>query len=350
MLAPPWAVRILTAVADALAKLRRRLMPREYAAIELGTMSWVAQALAAFCNLGLPDALAAGPRTADELAAQGFGDRDRLFRLLRALAAYDVVTYRGRGRFALGYTGEALAGRNSVGAMVRYANAHWHTAAYARLAEAIRANRSAFELQAGSPMFAFYERDPQAGKLFDGAMEAMAVLFAKPFVKAYDFSAMAHVVDIGGGTGLLLRAVLDENPHLRGTVFELPAVAARVRANERLGSAAGDIFQDAPPQADAYILSHVLHDWDDDACVRMLGNVRRTMPATARVLVHEIVAAPPNNRWSQDRIQDLEMLTMLPGRERTIEEFTALFDRAGFHLNRRISTGSAESILELVPS
>jgi hypothetical protein len=199
-------------------------------------------------------------------------------------------------------------------------------------------------------MFAFYEHDPLAGKLFDAAMEAMAVLFAKPFAKAFDFSNVRHVVDIGGGTGLLLRAVLEEHRHVRGTVFELPAVAARVRASERLSAVAGSILTDVPPPADAYILSHVLHDWDDDACARMLQNVGRAMPPDARVLVHEIVAAPPNNRWSQDRIQDLEMLTMLPGRERTLEEFTALFNRAGLRLNRRIPTGSAESILELIPS
>lgn len=347
---PPWAVRIATSVTDALAKLRRRLMPRQYAAIELGTMSWVSLALSAFCELGLPDALAAGPRTADELAAQGLGNRDGLFRLLRALAAYDVVTYRGDGRFALGYIGDALRGQDSVAAMVRYANAQWHAGAYARLSEAIRTNRPAFELQTGAPIFAFYEGDPQARKLFDAAMEAMTVLFAKPFAKAYDFSTISHVVDIGGGTGLLLQAVLDANPNIRGTVFELPAVAARVRTSERLGAAAGDIFHDAPPQADAYILSHVLHDWDDDSCLHMLQNVRRAMPPQARVLVHEIVAALLNNRWSQDRLQDLEMLTMLSGRERTLEEFAALFTRANLRLNRRIATGSAESILELIPS
>jgi hypothetical protein len=344
---PPWAVGIITGLADALAKARRRLVPRHYAAIELGTMSWVAQAAAAFCELGLADALAAGPRSADELAAQGYGDRNRLFRLLRALAAYDVVTCRANGRFSLGYLGKALTGQDSVAAMVRYANADWHIGAYARLAGGIRENRSALEVNGHPPMFAFYETNAEAGKLFDGAMEAMAVLFAKPFANAYDFSALKHVVDVGGGTGLLLQAVLERYPHVRGTIFELPAVAARVRTNERLHAVAGDILQDVPPQADAYILSHVLHDWDDDACARILENVRRGMPAHARVLIHEIVAAPPNNRWSQDRIQDLEMLAMLPGRERTIEEFTALFDRAGFRLNRRIATGSAESILEL---
>jgi hypothetical protein len=349
MNAPPrWAVGVLTRITDALSKVRRRLMPARYAAIELGTMSWVSLATAAFCELGLADALAHGPRTADELAEEGFGDRDRIFRLLRALAAYEVVAYKNDGRFALGYTGKALTGTDSVAAMVRYANARWHIAAYTRLAQAIREGGTALELKGRMPMFAFYERNPQAAQLFDAAMEAMTVLFAKPFAAAYDFSRIPHVVDVGGGTGLLLQSVLERFPAVRGTVFELPAVAARVRGNERLDAVAGDMLFEAPPQGDAYLLSHVLHDWDDRSCIRILENIRRAMPPHARVLVHEIVAAPPSNRWSQDRIQDLEMLAMLPGRERTIEEFTGLFEGAGLRLNRRIATGSAESILELL--
>lgn len=111
---PPWLFRIMVRVADGLMKLRRRLIPRHFAVIELGTMSWVAQSAAAFCELGLPDALAQGPRTADELAQQGYGDRDSLFRLLRALAAYDVVEYAGENRFVLGYLGRALIGNDRL--------------------------------------------------------------------------------------------------------------------------------------------------------------------------------------------------------------------------------------------
>lgn len=345
---PPWLFRIMVRVADGLMKLRRRLIPRHFAVIELGTMSWVAQSAAAFCELGLPDALAQGPRTADELAQQGYGDRDSLFRLLRALAAYDVVEYAGENRFVLGYLGRALIGERSAAPLLRYANAPWHIGAYTRLADAIRAKRPGFELNEGKPMFAYYAEHPEAGAMFDAAMQSLTPLFADAFAEAYDFSNMRHVVDVGGGTGLLLAAMLARFPNLRGTVFELPAVVARVRATDRLAAVAGSVLSDAPPQADAYILSHVLHDWDDESCVRMLQNVRRAMPANARVLVYEIVAAPPGNWWSQDRISDLEMLAMLPGRERTREEFAALFQRSGLRLNRIIEAGAPESILEAV--
>jgi hypothetical protein len=344
--APPWLASIVTRTADVLQKLRRRIIPRHYAIIELGAMSWVAQGATAFCELGLPDALANGPATADELAARGYGDRDSLFRLLRALAAYEVVEHVGGNRFALGHLGKALTGEDSAAPMLLYANAPWHIAAYTRLAESIRRNRSAFELNAGKPMFAYFQEHPQAGELFDAAMQSLTALFAEEFAEAYDFSNMQHVVDVGGGTGALLAVVLQRYPNVRGTVFELPSVVARMRMVDRLAALAGNILTDAPPPADAYILSHVLHDWDDESCVRMLQNVRRAMPAHARVLVYEIVVPPPNNWWSQDRITDLEMLAILPGRERTREEYAALFERAGLRLERIIATGAAESILE----
>lgn len=347
---PPWLFRAVTRIADALVKLRRRIIPRHFAAIELGTMSWAAQSLAAFCELDLPEALAGGPKTADDLTALGYGERERLFRLLRALAAYGVTRYVGSGRFALGHLGKALIGEHSVAPMIRYANAAWHTGAYTCLAEAVRKNTSGFDLNEGKPLFGYFAEHREAGALFDAAMQSLTPLFAGAFAKAYDFRGVHHVVDIGGGTGLLLKAVLARHPHVRGTVFELPAVAARVATTERLRAVEGSILSDAPPQADAYIFSHVLHDWDDASCARMLQNVRHTMPPHARVLVYEIVASPPNNWWSQDRITDLEMLAMLSGRERTREEFAALFERAGLRLNRVIPTGAPESILESVPN
>jgi hypothetical protein len=319
-------------------------------------MSWVAQALAAFCELGLPLALAGEPKTAAQLSAQGYGDADKLFRLLRALAAYDVVRYAGGDRFTLGHLGKGLVGEHSGAPMVAYANAAWHVQGYTQLAPSIREAQSGFEIAHGVPLFSYFEREPAAGAVFDAAMQSLTPLFAPAFAQAYDFSTVNHVVDVGGGTGVLLVSVLQRFAHIRGTVFELPAVARRARElarmrglSDRLQAADGNIFTDAPPPADTYIFSHVLHDWDDASCIRMLENVRRAMAPAARVLVYEIVAPPPNNAWSQDRIQDIEMLAMLPGRERTREEYASLFSRSGLRFNRIIPTAAPESIIEAAP-
>jgi len=353
---PGCLVRAVTRIADALAKVRRRLVPRHFSAVELGTMSWVAQSVAAFCELGLPDAFANGARTSGELAAEGYGNERMLFRLLRNLAAYDVVKYVGHDRFSLGHIGRGLTGEHSAAPLVLYANAPWHVKAYAHLASAIRAGRPGFELSEGMPMFEFFGKNERAGALFDGAMQSLTPLFAGALAAAYDFGQFQHIADVGGGTGILLSTILEKYPRVHGTVFELPAVAQRTRElaqvmglSERLKVVEGDIFVDVPPHADAYILSHVLHDWDDDSCVLILQNLRHAMQPDARLLIYEIVAAPPNNHWSQDRITDLEMMAMLSGRERTRDEFDALLSRSGLRLVRIISTAAAESIVEARP-
>ena len=354
---PRWLVRALTGVANVLARARRRLLPSHIAAVELGTASWVAQALAAFCELHLPEALAGDAKSPADLASEGYGDADKIFRLLRALAGYGVVRHLGGGMFTLGHVGKGLVGPRSTAPMVRYANAPWHSQAYSYLAESIRGHRSGFDLAHGKPLFAFLANASDAGIVFDAAMQSLTGIFAEPFARAYDFSAVACAVDVGGGTGALLATVLARFPQLHGIVFELPPVAERARSlallrglEQRLRAVDGNILVDAPPVADAYILSHVLHDWDDAACVRMLQNVRKSMRPSSRVLVYETVVPPPNNAWSQDRLQDIEMLAMLPGRERTREEYASLFALSGLRLSRVIRTAAAESIVEGVPT
>ncbi|MFN2449629.1 MAG: methyltransferase [Candidatus Baltobacteraceae bacterium] len=349
MLAASWVVPLFTGCSDMLAKLRRRLMPRSFAAIDLGTMSWVAQSICAFCELGLPDALAHGPRTPADLAQRHFGNEAFLARLLRSLAAYDVVRYCGGSRYALGHVGKALTGPDSVAPMILYANAPWHVGAYAHLAQGVRAGRSGFDIAAGQELFAFLSADPDAGRVFDGAMDALNPLYARPFAQAYDFAHVRSAVDVGGGNGLLLRAVAWRFPHVRCTVFEMPGVVARAnRGGEAVAFIAGDMFTDVPPPADCYILSHVLHDWDDAACTRILANVRAAMTLDSRLLVYELIAPPPNNRWSQDRITDLEMMAMLTGKERTREEFVQLFTRCGLRMRRVLRTAASESVIECV--
>jgi hypothetical protein len=184
----------------------------------------------------------------------------------------------------------------------------------------------------GAPLFEYLDAYPEYRRVFDEAMQSLVPLSASAFTNAYDFSKMKEVVDIGGGTGALLATLRARYPHLHGTIFELPE---------------HDILKEVPPRADAYLLSHVLHDWEDAACTRMLQNVRAAMTPQARILVHEIVVAEGGDAWSQDRLTDLEMLTMLTGRERTRREFADLFQRCGLRLVRVIATAAAESILEV---
>jgi SAM-dependent methyltransferase len=339
----------MTRAAGALARLRRRMIPSEYAALELGTGSWVACAVAAFCELGLPAALEREPQSAEELSAAGFGAHDRLFRLLRDLAAYGVTHYAGGGRFTLGHAGKGLVGETSAVEMIRYANAPWHLAGYGGLADGIRSDRSGMQCASGMSLFDFNRRHPQAGALFDRAMYAHATLHAPALAAAYDFSACRRVVDVGGGTGITLACILQRFPKAEATLFEMPESAAHAKQaalDARIAVVEGDMFADPLPHGDVYVMSHLLHDWDDAACVRILSNARRAMPDRSRLLLFECIAPRPGNAWSQDRLSDLEMLTMLPGRERTREEFEALLASAQLRLLRVIPAGAPESILE----
>lgn len=345
----PWAVRVLTRCAATIAKVRRRLAPREYAALELGTASWVAYALCAFCDLGLPEALTTA-RTPEELAAAGYGSAPLLARLLRSLAGYDVVKRLRDGRYALGHVGLALTGKGSVAPMIRYANAPWHAGAYHRLADAIRHGGEGFTPAHGAPLFTYLGEHSQESKLFDDAMNALGELYADPFARAYDFASARSVVDIGGGTGALLAAVRARFPHVEATVYELPHVVRATPPREGIVFVEGDIVSQPPPQADRYILSHVLHDWDDERAAAILRNVRASMRDDARLLIFELIAGEDGNSWAPDRITDIEMLTMLGGRERTRAEFSALLERCGLTLLAVHPAGVPEAVIECAPA
>ncbi|HZZ65881.1 MAG TPA: methyltransferase [Candidatus Baltobacteraceae bacterium] len=334
-------------------RVRRKMLPPHYAAAELATMSWVSLAVAAFCDLQLPDALAGQARSAKDLSRLGYGNEQMLARLLRSLSAYDIVRAVRGGRFALGYAGQSLIGPKNAAAIVRYANASWHLNAYLHLANAVRSGTPGFDLAEGRSLFARLADDEESGRIFDAAMESLSTMFAQAFASAYDFSGVMHVVDVGGGTGTLLEAVLARFPNLHGTVVDVAPVVQRGRAivrtdgiAARLGFHAADIFSEGPPAADAYIVSHVLHDWDDPACSAVLKNIARAMRPGARLLIYELIVVPEGNAWSQDRLSDIEMMAMLPGRERTRSEFATLLTSAGLQVRRVISTSAAESIIE----
>lgn len=337
--------RFLTRAVAWLGRLRRRIMPSHIAAIELATSSWIPLATAAFCELGLPEALQSSARTPHGLSEQGYGDENALRRLLRGLSGYDVVLDLGNDRFALGHIGRALVpGKSSAAAMMRYANAQWHLEAWTNLARGILHGEVPFQIAHGISFFDYFKQNPDAGKLFDDAMNAVVQIHTDAVAAAYDFSTASHIVDVGGGNGVLLESIAKRYPSTRATLFERQEVLAH--ADGAFTRATGDFFSDALPAADVYVLSHVLHDWDDESCVRLLRNLRRAMPAGARVLAIETVVEPERNVWSQDKITDLEMLATLTGRERTFEEFDSLFAGSGLRLKRVIPTPAAESIME----
>jgi hypothetical protein len=225
-----------------------------------------------------------------------------------------------------------------------------HYLGWADLLHSVRTGESAFRHRYGMSVFEWYQQNPRRGAIFDAAMGDHSRAQIDALLAAYDFSGISHLVDVGGGRGLLLQKVLAAYPGLRGTGFDQPQVVAPVAVppelTGRLSIQGGDFFTAVPAGADAYLLKHILHDWGDDACLRILGQIRAVMAPGARVLLVEQVI-PPGNAPYPGKLLDLNMLVMTEGgRERTPSEYASLLGKAGLSLQRIVPTPSPVSVVE----
>jgi hypothetical protein len=313
---------------------------------------WVSQAIGAAAELGIADRLAERPLSTDELSRLTGTEPRALFRLLRALATVGVLHQSG-GKFELTPVGEMLRS-NVPGSMrdlaiAQTAPGHWLP--WGRLADAVRTGMRQTPAALGCEIFEHYSESPKEAAAFSGAMSSLASLVAWEAARLVDTSSARVVVDVGGATGTLLAAMLGANGALSGVVLDLPHVVPDARAAmEAMGLASrcelvgGDFFSSVP-EGDIYLLKQILHDWDDDQSVRILENCARAMNGEGRVCVLEMVI-PDDGRPGPAELVDLNMLVMLPGRERTLSEYQGLFERAGLRLVRQIETLSPFQILE----
>ena len=314
------------------------------------------QTIYAAAALGLADLLAAGSRGADDLAAATGAHAPSLRRLLRALASFGVVAEEPDGRFALTVEGACLRADapGSLRATVLLSGSSSYRT-WGELPHSVRTGESAFQRAWGLYPWDFYARHPERAALFDAAMAGLSTRETGAIVAAYDFGAFETIVDVGGGTGTLLQAILGANPGLRGVLFDRPQVVAGLGANlapfdERCRVVGGDFFVDVVPGGDAYILKHILHNWDDDRATALLARWRGALGPGARLLVIEGVLperAAVTPAHQEALLADLWMLATYGGaRERTEAEFRALFAAAGFRLTGVVPTGSNPSIIE----
>jgi ubiquinone/menaquinone biosynthesis C-methylase UbiE/DNA-binding transcriptional ArsR family regulator len=306
-------------------------------------------AIGAVARLGVADALAAGPIGPQELAARVGADARSLGRILRVLADAGLFTKLDDGRIALTALGELL--RSDAPMSARRAaiasTEEWRWRAYGHLTHSVRSGEPGFALAHGCGLWEYLARDPDAAAMFNESMSRVAAANAAAIVRTYDFSHLNRLVDVGGGHGVLACAVLEANPHMHSVVFDLPGVieGARTRVTEagltdRCELIAGDFFEAVPAGGDAYLLSWILHDWDDQAAARILANCRAAMREGGRLVVIEMVipsdeetpASPDLDRLV--KASDLEMLTIVGGRERTAAEYRKLYTNAGFELTR----------------
>jgi hypothetical protein len=312
------------------------------------------QCLHVVARLGVADALAAGPRPIADVARDVGADPDALERILRWLTAMGVFTQPAPGVAGLTEVGELLVDGHP--ATTRYNALFFGDLTYRTWAGAVetaRTGRPAFAEHFGTPFFDYLAEHPEDAETFNRAMQGGSAA-RLPALVAWDWAGVGAVVDVGGGNGAVLRALLAEHPHLRGTVFDLPNVvesAAREIAAaglaDRCEVVGGSFFDRVPDGGDVYILAQILHDWHDDDACRILTRVRESMREDAVLLVLELIV-PEDDMPHPAKLVDLQMLFLLGGRERTRTQWAELLRRGGFEL-AGVTDGRRASLIEARP-
>jgi hypothetical protein len=327
--------------------------------VELQQGAWRARAVHVVAELGIPDLLVDGAKTVDELARITQCHAPTLGRLLRATSTFGLFERLGDGET---YAQSALSAvlctepDNADAADARFQAARWHWAAWGELLHCVRTGAAAFDVANGTSFWELTRNDPDAKKRFNAAMSTVSEEECEAVSRAYDFSTAGHVVDVAGGLGSLLGAVLRSSPATRGTLLERPDVVPLARrllseqgVEGRYEIVAGDFFETVPAGADVYLIKRALHDWEAADTIRILERIRAAMRPDSRLLVIEAVV---DDDATQDTLfRDLLLLVLVGGRERSEHEYRELITKAGFRLNRTLPTGVGPlKILEATPA
>jgi hypothetical protein len=316
---------------------------------------WVSRALYVAAKLGIPDLLKDGPKSSAELAQATGTHAPSLYRVLRALDSVGVFAEDDQQRFALTPLGATLRtdipGSLSFFAIEELGENHYP--AWEKVLHSVKTGAIAFNHVYGASKWQYMTGHPEEARIFDEAMTSFSSVVASAVVAAYDFSSCATIVDVGGGDGSLLAAILKTHPQLRGVLADLPHVVEGAQRRFKTEGLAGrcaiapsDFFESAP-KGDTYVLKWIIHDWDDERSVTILKNCRNAMTKDGRVLVVEAVIQP-GSATSFGKFMDLNMLVMTGGRERTDAEYRALLDSAGLKLTRIIPTHTEMNVIEAV--
>ncbi len=332
-------------------------MPPAAQIMQLSMGVFIAQAIYVGAKLGIADLIANGPRTTADLAAETGTHERSLYRLLRSLASVGVFTETADRTFANTPMSETLRADSptSTRAMTLFMGDKAHWSVFADLMYSVQTGKPAWDHVHGVACFPYmFETNKAFGDIFNQAMTSVSHAQIGAVLDAFDFSGIGTLADIAGGHGHLLGAVLQKNPSMKGVLFDLgtvlagaPALLASSGVQDRVEMIEGDFFSEIPVVADAYMLKHIIHDWDDEKCEKILRNIRRSMPENARVLIVDSVI-PPGNDPHPGKILDLEMLIAPGGVERTEAEFETLLTASGFRLDLIVPTRSPVSVVQAV--
>lgn len=315
------------------------------------------QMLHVAAKLKLADLLATGSRTTAELASATKTHEDSLYRLMRTLASLGVFTEEQGRRFSLNAAAEYL--RSGVPGSLRVnaeiVGEEWMWGPWGNLLQSVTTGKTAFDLLYGKGTFEWFEEHPAAGALFDAGQAQTSASVAGAVTKGYDYSRFHRIIDLGGGDGTLLAAILRANPSAHGVLFDLPRVvnAARDKFDPslipRIEFVGGDFFKSVPADGDLYVMKVVLHDWTDADCQKILSTIRRAIPVSARLLVAEDLVCGPNQPCAA-KPRDINMLVRTGGRNRTEQEYRDLLTKGRFRPANVYPTTSTLYLIESLPA
>ncbi len=359
---PPTAVvKRALAVRSRLRRMADAMIPPQGITAERTFLIAEIKMLGVICELRIPEAIDEGATTADAIAERVGARADATERVLRFVASRGWLNRKRDGRYALNARSRALRASDpqSLRDWVLFMAADWHWEIWNRAIDAVRDGESPATAAHGKPFFDWIHEDrPDAGLLFDGAMRSLSSVAGPLVVKAVELDGVASICDVGGGTGRLLRALLDAAPTTRGTVFDLPDVvsgAAEVLGDvdsTRWGTVGGSFFEPGaiPGGHDRYLMQAIMHDWGDDKAGIILGNVRAAMSPDSRLWVVDSIL-DPNEHDDMSKAVDLLMLTVTEGgRERTQDEWERLFAANGFRIESQTQLPLLIWVFTLAPN
>ena len=319
--------------------------------------SHIAGAISCLAQLGVSDLVETGPKSAEELARQLGVHAPSLYRLMRATACVGVLMEQPDGKFSETPLSAVLRsnGKPSLRAFAMMNGRDWHGLGWSRLDYSVRTGKPALDPVYGMPLFEYFGKHPGESKIFNDAMTALSMMDSPAVVEAYSFDGIQSIVDVGGGHGLLLATILQRNPRMRGVLYDVAHVVEGANDGplkpvmDRCTFVSGDMFTSVPSGADAYIMKHIIHDWPDDQCLKILKACRKNVNAGGKLIVVDHVIQPGND-FSPGKYLDLQMLLFPGGRERDEKQFRELFAAAGWKLSRILPTAVMDSIVEGVPA
>jgi hypothetical protein len=328
-------------------------LPLHAQVIQMGTAGWVTSILYAAAELGLADHLDT-PKTAAEIAGALQADPRALHRLMRTLVSLGILSGGTGNRFSLTPLGATLKSNapGSARPTLRTIGGPAFTRGFENIVYSVKTGKTGFEKAHGKPLFNYLASHPHEASMFSETMVGFHGGEPPEVAAAYDFSTFGTVVDVGGATGNMLAAILTKFAKPHGVLFDraqvvagAPALLKAAGVLDRVKIEGGDFFQSVPSGGDAYILSHILHDWSEEQCLTILRNIRKAMNPNGRVLIIEMVL-PPDDSPHPGKILDMVMMVIPGGEERTDAEYASLLEKAGFRLQRVVPTKSAVSIVE----